>query len=294
MLDNVAGLMLMVGLLSGFGFPTDFAVSAMVPGTALGVMVGDLAFFFIALRLAKRTGRDDVTAMPLGLDTPSTFGIVLFILGTIVPAGPGDGAERDGCGLPDLAHRDLVHRDQRRSEARLVPVRGVGSTGGTTSRPARIAGCDRFGADQLPAADGNPGSSAAGDAGDRGRSDTLWSDASRFPGELLERWERCSCRASSSICCACIPGTGYDVSQRAPRSASGFPTSGCRLGSSIGSTSSSDALAYVPIALPFAIATVVGGIDCTESAAAAGDEYDTRTVIAVEAFATCWPDFPAA
>ncbi len=47
-----------------------------------------------------------------------------------------------------------------------------------------------------------------------------------------------------------------------------------------------DALAYLPIAFPFAIATVVGGIDCTESAAAAGDNYDTRTVIAVEAFAT--------
>ena len=26
------------------------------------------------------------------------------------------------------------------------------------------------------------------------------------------------------------------------------------------------------------MATVVGGIDCTESAAAAGDEYDTRAV----------------
>ncbi|MEL6898215.1 MAG: class I SAM-dependent methyltransferase, partial [Planctomycetota bacterium] len=46
------------------------------------------------------------------------------------------------------------------------------------------------------------------------------------------------------------------------------------------------ALPYFPIALPFAIATVVGGIDCTESAAAAGDDYDTRTVIGIEAIAT--------
>jgi AGZA family xanthine/uracil permease-like MFS transporter len=43
---------------------------------------------------------------------------------------------------------------------------------------------------------------------------------------------------------------------------------------------------YLPIVIPFALATVVGGIDCTESAAAAGDEYDTGQVIAVEAFAT--------
>ncbi|MEM0926195.1 MAG: permease, partial [Planctomycetota bacterium] len=47
-----------------------------------------------------------------------------------------------------------------------------------------------------------------------------------------------------------------------------------------------DSLAYLPIALPFALATVVGGIDCTESAAAAGDDYHTPTVIGVEAIAT--------
>ena len=42
----------------------------------------------------------------------------------------------------------------------------------------------------------------------------------------------------------------------------------------------------MPIVIPFALATVVGGIDCTESAAAVGDEYDTRQVIAIEAAAT--------
>jgi adenine/guanine/hypoxanthine permease len=47
-----------------------------------------------------------------------------------------------------------------------------------------------------------------------------------------------------------------------------------------------DSLHYLPIVIPFALATVVGGIDCTESAAAVGDEYDTGQVIAVEALAT--------
>ena len=47
-----------------------------------------------------------------------------------------------------------------------------------------------------------------------------------------------------------------------------------------------DAVHYLPIVIPFALATVVGGIDCTESAAAAGDEYDTRLVIGVEGVAT--------
>ncbi len=82
MLDNVSVLLLSTSLLAiFFGFPTNFAMRYMVPGTAVGVLVGDLIFFWMALRLAKRTGRDDVTAMPLGLDTPSTIGMVFFVLG---------------------------------------------------------------------------------------------------------------------------------------------------------------------------------------------------------------------
>ena len=53
MLDNVANLVLTIGLLAGgFGFPASFAVRYMLPGTALGVMVGDLAFAWLAYGLA--------------------------------------------------------------------------------------------------------------------------------------------------------------------------------------------------------------------------------------------------
>jgi AGZA family xanthine/uracil permease-like MFS transporter len=45
-------------------------------------------------------------------------------------------------------------------------------------------------------------------------------------------------------------------------------------------------LPYLGIALPFAFLTVVGGIDNTESAAAAGDEYDTRGILMTEGFCT--------
>jgi AGZA family xanthine/uracil permease-like MFS transporter len=45
-------------------------------------------------------------------------------------------------------------------------------------------------------------------------------------------------------------------------------------------------LGYLPLALPFAIVTVVGGIDNTESARAAGDAYHTRDILLTEALAT--------
>ncbi|MFM9116682.1 MAG: permease, partial [Planctomycetota bacterium] len=77
MLDNIAQLLLTVSLLSSvFGFPAKFALRYLVPGTAIGVLVGDFLFFCQALRLSRRTLRQIVTAMPLGLDTPSTLGTV--------------------------------------------------------------------------------------------------------------------------------------------------------------------------------------------------------------------------
>ena len=77
----------------------------MIPGTAVGVLVGDLIFTAMAFRLARRTGRTDVTAMPLGLDTPSTFGSVFLIIGPAFLAATGEGP-RPGVG---------------RRRARLVP-----------------------------------------------------------------------------------------------------------------------------------------------------------------------------
>ena len=81
MIDNIGGMILMTGLLVGYGMPRDFVLARMIPGTAIGVLLGDLVFTVMAFRLARRTGRTDVTSMPLGLDTPSTFGSVILVIG---------------------------------------------------------------------------------------------------------------------------------------------------------------------------------------------------------------------
>ena len=46
------------------------------------------------------------------------------------------------------------------------------------------------------------------------------------------------------------------------------------------------ALAYLPVAVPFGILTIVGGINVTESARLAGDDYKTRDILLAEAFST--------
>src|SRR5689334_13595822 len=81
MLDNLAVMIILVTTLQGTGlFTSSFVLTRMIPGTALGVLLGDLVYTWMAFRLARRTGRDGVTAMPLGLDTPSTFGVAFLIL----------------------------------------------------------------------------------------------------------------------------------------------------------------------------------------------------------------------
>lgn len=284
MLDNIAGLLLMVGLLTGFGFPADFAVSRMVPGTALGVLVGDLAFFYFAFRLARKTGRSDVTAMPLGLDTPSTFGIVLFVLGPSFLQGLAMGLTET-----EAAYRTwhigiwcivmsglLKFALSPFSEwiRRVVPRAGLlGSLAAIALVLISFLPLMEILGHPLP--------------GMLGLVIVLSSLVARIPlpgrtpgtlGALIVAG------IVFYLMCA-IPGSGYEF-PKPPEHVQWFPTQWMEAWDFGWVNSFNDALAYLPIAFPFAIATVVGGIDCTESAAAAGDKYDTRTVIAVEAFAT--------
>ena len=84
MLDNVTNLVLLTGILVGvYGYPAESVYRLMIPGTALGVLVGDAIYTWLAFRLARKTGRSDITAMPLGLDTPSTVGIAAAVIGPV-------------------------------------------------------------------------------------------------------------------------------------------------------------------------------------------------------------------
>ena len=80
--DNLAMLVAMSGILVGvFRMPAEVVLGGMLPGTALGVLVGDLAYAALAWRLAHRERRQDVCAMPLGIDTPSLFALTFGVVG---------------------------------------------------------------------------------------------------------------------------------------------------------------------------------------------------------------------
>ncbi len=82
MFDNVTVLSYLAGILIfAFNFPAEIVYGKMLPGTALGVLFGDIVYTVMAFTLAKKLKSSNVTAMPLGLDTPSTIGIALTVLG---------------------------------------------------------------------------------------------------------------------------------------------------------------------------------------------------------------------
>ncbi|MGB7323832.1 MAG: permease [Rubripirellula sp.] len=275
--------MLMVGLLAGFGFPTEFAVSAMVPGTALGVLIGDLAFFVLAFRLAKQTGRDDVTAMPLGLDTPSTFGMALFVLGPSFLQGQAMGLDPTAAayrtwyiGIWCIVLSGLLKfilAPATEWVRRCVPRAGLlGSLAAIALVLISFLPLMEILGHPLP--------------GMIALVIVLTTLIGRIPlpGRTPGTLGALIVAGSMYYILCWIPGTGYHFPE--PVDVSWFPTMWLESWQFQWLGSFTDALPFLPIAMPFAIATIVGGIDCTESACAAGDAYDTRSVIGVEALAT--------
>ncbi|MDX1957267.1 MAG: NCS2 family permease [Leptospiraceae bacterium] len=83
MLDNLIQLLVLVGLCSGLcGFPMEFIFGTILPGAAVSLIFGNLFYAYQAYKLAEKEGRDDVTALPYGLNTVSLFA---FIFGVILP-----------------------------------------------------------------------------------------------------------------------------------------------------------------------------------------------------------------
>jgi AGZA family xanthine/uracil permease-like MFS transporter len=244
----------------------------MVPGTALGVLVGDLAYTWLAVRLMRREGRDDVTAMPFGIDTPTLFAMVFGVLAPVhAITGSAETAWKVGMATTvaiGIAKTALAFAgDWTR---RVVPRAALlGSIAGVAILliaflPALkivrepLVGLVALGLLLLALVGGVrmpfgiPGAFAAVAVG----AAIFWLQV------------------------------GIGLSERPP----GLASAGLRLALPWPTLAWTEALAdvlpYLSLVLPFALVTTIGGIDNTESAAVAGDEYRTRDILLIEAMAT--------
>ena len=85
MIDNLIQLILIVTLCRELiRLPDDYIFGKILPGAAISILVGNLFYAWQARRLARETGREDITALPYGINTVSLFAFVFFIMLPIV------------------------------------------------------------------------------------------------------------------------------------------------------------------------------------------------------------------
>jgi adenine/guanine/hypoxanthine permease len=292
MLDNLSVMLILTTLLGASSvmeerFTSEFVLTRMIPGTALGVLLGDLAYTWMAFRLARRTNRSDVTAMPLGLDTPSTFGVAFFVL------------------LPALKEGHQLYQDHEQAMeyawhvgALVLVMVGVFKT--------VVAPVGNKVRQWVPRA-GLLGSLAA----------VAIALIAALP--LISEVARTPVVGLLTLTIILIALTAHrPLPGKIPGALAAVIIGAClfhllhwlggahgwalvpehqALAPAAGESPSlwpilswgavwKPALLKLPVVLPFALATIVGGIDCTESAAAAGDEYDTRSILLTEGLAS--------
>jgi adenine/guanine/hypoxanthine permease len=289
MLDNIGVMILMASLLvMVFQMPRSFVLTRMIPGTAVGVLVGDLIFTFMAFRLARKTGRSDITAMPLGLDTPSTFGTVFLIVGPSYQAAMQRGLDAESAtkhawfiGITMLLASGVFKLACAPWSGWIrTQVPRAGLLGSLTAIALVLIS-------YLPlldiAAEPIAGLVALGLM--LATLTARWRFPRDFPGALGALVVGCLVYYAVYLL-GWGPGPGGgegEVPSFAIRAVLPLPFEGWLAWFA---RSGSEAISYLPVAVPLALATVVGGIDCTESAAAAGDDYPTGQIIAAEGIAT--------
>ena len=280
--DNLSVLALLAAvLIGGFGIPASIVFGRMFPGTALGVLFGDLAYTWLAVRLARRTGRSDVTAMPFGLDTPSTIGMVLLVLGPAYLKFRAAGLDPTAAALETwylgmaatatMGLLKFVMAFAGRAVRRLVPQAGLlGSLAGIALMligffpmvellQVPIVGFLTLGLVlyALVAKGAVPG-------GLPGVLFAVLVGMVAYYG--LGHWGL----AGMDIAAPAIPTLRLALPHFDAGILRGF----------------TGVAGYLPLIVPFALLTVVGGVNNAESARVAGDDYDVRSILLAEAAAT--------
>lgn len=83
-IDNLIQLMLIAVLGAVVcGFPPELVTGQILPGAALSILFGNAFYAWQARQLMQSTGRNDVTALPYGINTPSVFAYFFLIMGPI-------------------------------------------------------------------------------------------------------------------------------------------------------------------------------------------------------------------
>lgn len=276
-LDNLVQLLLIDALCRFvLGFSDDLLYGQVLPGVAISLLVGNLYYAHQAKRLAEAEGRDDVCALPYGINTVSLFAHVFLVMLPAKLAATAAGAEDPatvawhagliatlGSGFIEFSGSwvaDTLRRYTPRA-ALLATLSGIalglislGFLFRTFAHP--IVGLSTLGVVML---------TYFGRVKFRGG----------LPGGLVA--------VSLGMMLAWI--TGLAPVGEAPTT-TGFHLPVPVLGELTEAFSSGHLLAYFSVILPMGLFNLVGSLQNIESAEAAGDKYPARPSLAVNGLGT--------
>jgi len=282
MVDNLAVMGFLAAVLVGiYKMPAEVVFGRMFPGTALGVLVGDVLYTWMAVRLARRTGRDTITAMPLGIDTPTTIGLAFLVLGPAFVAFKQNGLDEHAAaiatwqlgmaGMMVMGVFKFVLSFVGATIGRLVPRAGL--LGAIAAIALMLIGF-------LPMLE----VLSAPIVGMATLGVILYAVVAkgRLPGNVPGVFAAflLGTVLYYSLGPLGLIGPGYHTPGALSwRFALPWPSLGFIDGLAA-------AVPYLPLYLPFGLLMVIGGINNAESARAAGDDFNTRDILLVEAVST--------
>ena len=83
-IDNLLQLMVIYELcIHVLHFPTELVIQKILPGSALSILLGNLFYSYQAKKLMEKENRNDVTALPYGINTPSIFAFIFFVMAPV-------------------------------------------------------------------------------------------------------------------------------------------------------------------------------------------------------------------
>ncbi|MCD4827328.1 MAG: hypothetical protein K8Q99_06080 [Acholeplasmataceae bacterium] len=82
--NNLTNVLVMASLLSAVvGLPGNIVYGRILPAVGLSILMSSVYYTFMAIKLAKKEKRNDVTALPAGTSVPHMFLIVFLIIGPV-------------------------------------------------------------------------------------------------------------------------------------------------------------------------------------------------------------------
>ncbi|HBC76010.1 MAG: xanthine/uracil/vitamin C permease [Candidatus Wallbacteria bacterium GWC2_49_35] len=82
--DNLANMVILSGICKYvFKMPDSIVFGRILPGVGVGLIVGLCYYAYAGIQLAKKEGRDNVTALPYGISTPVLFVYLFAVIGPV-------------------------------------------------------------------------------------------------------------------------------------------------------------------------------------------------------------------